>query len=227
MNGSILLGARDSTNMRIESILGEDIALLFGQDYQQQKSQNYQRSEAIQEVISKLVHDKVFGDIDPLLKEHLLEIQTLKDDSCFVQTDFDSYEHSQNSVDKIFTDQNEFCRRCLTALAKCGDLSCDNSIVSYCQSVWNIKSVEVPNPSLNPVQRVRSHSYLHLQESGSLEGAGESYHSNMFNLEENVGTGEINQGSQKSGESFEKLYRNVPQNQNLKQGFPSHDQIPF
>lgn len=41
----------------------------------------------------------------------------------------------------------------------------------------------MPNPSLNPVQRVRSHSYLHMQETGSLERETESYHSNMFNLE--------------------------------------------
>ena len=48
-----------------------------------------------------------------------------------------------------------------------------------------MKAVEVPNPSLNPVQRLRSHSHLHLQESGSLEPVTESYHSNMFDLADN------------------------------------------
>ena len=97
----------------------------------------------------------------------------------------------------------------MTALARCGDLSCDNSIVSYCQIVWNIKSVEVPNPSLNPVHRVRSHSYLHLQESGSLERGDESYHSNMFNLEENVKNvgADLGSGDSRSGESLDKIYK--------------------
>lgn len=83
-------------------------------------------------------------------------------DEYFIMTDYDSYCEAQQEVDRIFLDQNELCKRSLTALAKCGDLSCDKSIVTYCQQVWNIKSVEVPNPSLNPVMRVRSHSYLHL-----------------------------------------------------------------
>ena len=95
-------------------------------------------------------------------------------------------------ADEIFTDPSELCRRSITSLAKCGDLSCDKSIVSYCQLVWNMKSVEVPNPSLNPVQRVKSHSYLHLQENASLERGDESYHSNMLNLEDKSGSREAN-----------------------------------
>jgi glycogen phosphorylase len=34
MNGSIVLGSRDATSMRIENVLGENIALLFGLTYQ-------------------------------------------------------------------------------------------------------------------------------------------------------------------------------------------------
>jgi glucan phosphorylase len=30
MNGSILLGSRDSTNLRISNTLGENVAVLFG-----------------------------------------------------------------------------------------------------------------------------------------------------------------------------------------------------
>ena len=118
------------------------------------------------------------------LKNMILDIKTLQDDQYLIQTDFDSYCEAQNKIDEIFKSPAELSRRSLTALAKCGDLSADKSIVQYCQSVWNIKSVEVPNPSLNPGLRVRSHSYLHLQESGSLERGDESYHSNMFNLDD-------------------------------------------
>ena len=33
MNGSLLVGSRDSTNTRIENTLGDNICLLFGQSY--------------------------------------------------------------------------------------------------------------------------------------------------------------------------------------------------
>ena len=33
MNGSILIGSKDATNLRIEKCLGQNIVLMFGQDY--------------------------------------------------------------------------------------------------------------------------------------------------------------------------------------------------
>jgi hypothetical protein len=70
---------------------------------------------------------------------------------------------------------------------------------------------------------VRSHSYLHLQESGSLERGDESYHSNMFNLEEGKGGPDI---ESRSGESLDKIYkkRNISPNplNNIK-SFPSQE----
>lgn len=39
MNGSILLGSKDSTNQRIESLMGDGTTLLFGSDYYQQQTQ--------------------------------------------------------------------------------------------------------------------------------------------------------------------------------------------
>jgi len=126
-----------------------------------------------------------------------------------IHADFDEYCKAQEQIDQIFLDKKELCKRSLTAVAKCGDLSCDNSIVQYCQQVWSIKSVEVPNPALNPVSRVRSHSYLHMQE-GSMERGDESYSSNMFNLEEH---GRVDNHSLDSrGDSVDKLYNKFNEN---------------
>ena len=62
------------------------------------------------------------------------------------------------------------------SIAKCGDLSCDRSVCKYSTDVWDIKSVEVPNPALNPTHRIRSHSHLHLnQENSSLDRGMQSY----------------------------------------------------
>jgi hypothetical protein len=33
MNGTLILGSRDATNIRVESSLGENVAILFGKDY--------------------------------------------------------------------------------------------------------------------------------------------------------------------------------------------------
>lgn len=121
-------------------------------------------------------------------------------------------------ADKIFQDPNQLCKRSLTALAMCGDLSCDNSIVEYCKEVWQIKSVEVPNPSLNPGKRVKSHSYLQLQSS-SIDRGDESYHSSMFKLEENSHEKEgLSQGNSKTSmdkfDQIKKMNQIKPQQYN-------------
>ena len=144
-----------------------------------------------------------------MLRQHLVSLGEVQNDKMRICSDFDEYCKAQEQVDRIFLDKKELCKRSLTAIAKCGDLSCDNSIVQYCQQVWSIKSVEVPNPALNPVLRVRSHSYLHLQE-GSLERGDESYSSNMFNLEEH---GRVDNHSLDSrGDSVDKLYNKSREN---------------
>mmetsp|Transcript_32841 Transcript_32841/g.50181 ORF Transcript_32841/g.50181 Transcript_32841/m.50181 type:complete len:220 (+) Transcript_32841:2366-3025(+) len=210
MNGSLLLGSRDATNTRIEQLLGKEVIILFGLTYKEQKTcNNSSKNETINSIAKVILQEQIFGPVDPLIRDHIEGLPTRSaEKGMFVQQDFDSYVAAQDKIDQIFRDDKELCRRSLTALAKCGDLSCDKSIVSFCQEVWNMKAVEVPNPSMNPVQRLRSHSHLHLQESGSLEPVTESYHSNMFDLAEN-GRSLNEQNSQESsrGESLDKIYR--------------------
>ncbi len=74
MNGSILVGSRDATNTRIENTLGEDIALLFGKTYQQQANGEYQKSKVFQELVDKVVHKKLFGEVQQPLKDEILKI---------------------------------------------------------------------------------------------------------------------------------------------------------
>ena len=206
MNGSIIIGSKDSTNLRIQSTVGQNIPVLFGSDYHEQQKKKYKRSDKLQKIVDIIVNDKLFGEIDSFFKESLLKFKAHPiDDPMFVQTEFDEYCDAQEQVDTIFLDKNELQQRSMIALAKCGDLSCDNSIITLCEKVWSIKAVEVPNPTLAPGLRVRSHSYLHLQE-GSLERGEDSYNSNMFNLEETGHIGE-NGSMNSKGDSVDKLIK--------------------
>jgi hypothetical protein len=65
----------------------------------------------------------------------------------------------------------------------------------------------VPNPSTNPVHRIRSHNYLHLQDSNSLERGDESYHSNMFNFDENGKNVDSNSHNSRSRESYDNILK--------------------
>jgi glycogen phosphorylase len=56
MNGSILVGSRDATNLRIEKCLGKDVCLLFGKTYFEQATSTPSKSVALQSIIDSIVH---------------------------------------------------------------------------------------------------------------------------------------------------------------------------
>lgn len=90
MNGSLVVGSRDATNLRIERTLGENVCLLFGKNYFEHQSTTSQKSEALRSTIRSLVENKAFGSIDGELADYLTSIGNNKDDG-HVQDDFDSY----------------------------------------------------------------------------------------------------------------------------------------
>ena len=84
MNGSILLGSRDSTNLRIQETLGENVAVLFGQNYYEMQVKKCKQSDKVLGVIQEIIKGKLFGPIDNLLVEHLKQLQNLEKDSLFI-----------------------------------------------------------------------------------------------------------------------------------------------
>lgn len=73
---------------------------------------------------------------------------------------FKDYIDAQDEADRVFSSKKEFCKRIVTTLSNLGKLQIDKGIRELCDTVWDTPSVEVPKPSLNPKQRVRSWSNL-------------------------------------------------------------------
>ena len=67
-------------------------------------------------------------------------------------------------MDRIFKDKQELLKRIVGTMSNLGNLQIDKAIRQYCEHVWDIPPVEVPKPSLNATNRVRSWSNLLSQE---------------------------------------------------------------
>ena len=90
MNGSILLGSKDSTNLRIHHTLGENVAVLFGSNYYEHRSYNFVKSNKLTQVVDSLIVTKSFGPIGKSLADFIREIDS-PEDKTQIQADFDSY----------------------------------------------------------------------------------------------------------------------------------------
>jgi len=77
MNGSLLLGSRDATNMRIDNLLGKDVVVLFGMTYYDHlQCDNNKRSPLVEKITNVILNDKIFGNVDPLLKDYFEQMPT-------------------------------------------------------------------------------------------------------------------------------------------------------
>ena len=63
MNGSVILGSKDSTNLRIHHTLGENVAVLFGSNYYEHRNYVYKKSAKLNKVVETLINGKKFGPI--------------------------------------------------------------------------------------------------------------------------------------------------------------------
>ena len=131
MNGTLIIGSRDATNLRIEKCFGKDVCLLFGKTYFEHIQNSFENSGALKSIIEEIVHNQSFGEVDSDLKAYLISIES-EHDSMHIRDDFVSYCEAQDKADQVFLDPAELCRRSLTSLANCANLSCDESIVTYC-----------------------------------------------------------------------------------------------
>lgn len=101
----------------------------------------------------------MFGQCDPVILELLNSIQQGYD-PYLIGIGFKDYIDAQDEADRVFSSKKEFCKRIVTTLSNLGKLQIDKGIRELCDTVWDTPSVEVPKPSLNPKQRVRSWSNL-------------------------------------------------------------------
>lgn len=101
----------------------------------------------------------MFGQPDPIITGMLQEIQN-GNDEFLIGVDFKNYINAQDDIDRVFKDKKEFCKRSMLTLANCGKFSSDKNIMTLCEEVWDVKSVDVPKPAINAKERVRSSTNL-------------------------------------------------------------------
>ena len=55
-------------------------------------------------------------------------------------------------------------RMAIEGVARSGKFSSDRTIQEYCDEIWKVGPVEIPQPSADPIKRVRSFANLPVYE---------------------------------------------------------------
>ena len=90
MNGSLLLGSKDSTNLRIQNTLGENVAVLFGLNYYEHEEGSLAKSQQLKDIVNFVLTTSNFGNLSNNSRMYFQQLLTAKDPD-YIHADFDSY----------------------------------------------------------------------------------------------------------------------------------------
>lgn len=104
------------------------------------------------------VYSGYFGDTHSV--DHVLGEMVDGGDTGLVCFDFESFVQAQERADEAYRDKDKWTEKAILGLARCGHFSSDRTVKQFCEDVWDIKPVSVPQPSTQPEKRVQSMSNL-------------------------------------------------------------------
>lgn len=172
MNGGLIIGTMDGANVEIAEEIGEENMFIFGgkvNDINEWRADMHQSggdTSYVPNEIKTVLHEirnKTFGDMSSM-NDFLTSVDGGYDHYCVCQ-DFVSYIKAQEKVDEAYKNPLRWNQMSIKGVAHSYKFSSDRTIQEYCDDIWNVERIEIPKPSLNPMQRVRSFPNLTTNDS--------------------------------------------------------------
>jgi starch phosphorylase len=145
LNGALTIGTLDGANVEIAERVGGDNIFIFGLTADEVEArraagynprEEYERSARLKRVVD-FVASGLLSPEQPGLFRPLIE-GLLHHDPFFVLADFDAYLAAQAEVDHAFRDPEEWTRKAILNVARCGFFSSDRSVREYAERIWRV-----------------------------------------------------------------------------------------
>jgi starch phosphorylase len=153
LNGALTIGTLDGANVEIREEVGPENFFLFGLDAPQVAALKaagyrphdfYERNAELREVVDLIASGALAGG-DVNLFGPLVD-NLLRHDPFLVLADYPSYVECQERVSALWGDPEAWTRKSILNAARMGKFSSDRSIRDYCEQIWKVKPVSVPEP---------------------------------------------------------------------------------
>jgi starch phosphorylase len=123
--------------------IGEENIFLFGnlaEDVEDIRHQHTYQGVLLDESLEKVfdtIHQGTFGSVDEF---RALTSTVINHDHWLVSADFASYVKTQESIDEVFKDQEEWIRKTIVSVSRMGFFSSDRCIEEYAEGKFKISS---------------------------------------------------------------------------------------
>lgn len=152
LNGAVTIGALVGANIEIRQRVGAENFFAFGLTAEEMQAKRetgyrpvttYESDPALKEVVDRISAGQFSGGDGELFRPIVDEL--LYHDPYLHLADFASYVACQDRVDQAYRDVEAWTRKSVLNTAHCGYFSSDRSVAAYCQEIWQVVPVPVPD----------------------------------------------------------------------------------
>lgn len=153
LNGALTIGTLDGANVEIRNLVGPENFFLFGMTEEEVRATEaagyqpwtwYENDDELRRAVDAIAAGR-FTSGDPGALRPLVD-DLLGHDEFLVLADYRSYIDTQDHVDAIWADPDEWARRSILNTARCGFFSSDRAITDYLRHIWRTAPLPLDGP---------------------------------------------------------------------------------
>jgi starch phosphorylase len=151
LNGALTIGTLDGANVEMLEHVGEENIFIFGNttpEVEQLRRDGYnprtyyEQDAELHQVLTQIATG-TFSPNEPKRYTNLFDTLVNFGDHYQVLADYRSYVDTQDKVDELYKEPEEWTRRTLLNIANMGYFSSDRTIQEYADEIWNIKPIKL------------------------------------------------------------------------------------
>ncbi|MTJ82709.1 MAG: glycogen/starch/alpha-glucan phosphorylase [Telmatospirillum sp.] len=147
LNGALTIGTWDGANVEICEEVGEENMFLFGltaQEVARIRRDGWDSGAAIAanpelaQVLDQ-IGSGYFSPEQPDRFRPIIDTLTVGGDHYLLTADYDAYIATQERVDRLYQDPEEWTRKAILNVARMGKFSSDRTVAEYGRDIWKVK----------------------------------------------------------------------------------------
>ena len=151
LNGALTIGTLDGANVEMRDSVGADNIFIFGNTTEEvdalrthgyQPRQIYEQNAELKLVLDQL-RDGVFSPDDKGRFQAICDVLLNWGDHYLLLADYASYVATQDQVDDLYRQPDEWTRKAILNVAGMGVFSSDRTIAEYAEQIWHAEPIKL------------------------------------------------------------------------------------